>query len=263
MTHISIFHFLLPYFHSFAVADTVSYGRYRIMGCGPTKAKTLTNLLSTLQNILPAAISDAESSPVRYSGAFNTFFHNSFLAGQRVADLLTNINLGTPMYPTIWNFPDLDNRLVTIPGSPTFICASEPEWALSHDPEIWDYFYWCRNHTDVVMDYQGGSQFITVCPQFWSVGLPMFPKESTCLSVNRITERFRGSGAQVSHFMIWIVLEELAHFYINAGRGNTRDVSAVNDCVKLRWRDALRNAANYMYYVASKSPFSFQKLCVR
>ena len=255
MNHILISHIFLLYFHSVVIADTFSYGRYYITGCGQARAKTLINLLSTLQNILPTAISDAESSPIHYSGAFNTFFYNPLLASQRVADLLTNISYGTPIYPTIHDMLDLDYRLVTVPGSPTFICASQPEWALSQNPEIGDYFYWCGNHTDVVMDYQGGSQFLVICPQFWSIGLPMFPHEYTCLSVNKVTERFRGTGAQISHFMIWVVLEELAHFYINAGRGNTRDVSAVNDCVKLGWREALWNAASYMYYVASKRPF--------
>lgn len=245
---------LFAVFHS-SVAGLVKYGRYRIIGCSSTEASSLKTLLTTLRYILPNAIADAQTSPIKTSRAFNTFFHNPVAAGHRVAELLTNITYGTAMYPTDTTWSYDDGTELEIPGSPAFLCVNEPKVAyLEGSPEQSnDYFYWCGNNTNTVMDYPGGNQFIIICPQFWTVGLPKYPHGNNCLTVNKLTERFRGTGARVSHFMLWVVLEELAHFYINAGRGATQDVSDVNKCVKLSWREAMWNSASYLYYVASKS----------
>ena len=106
------------------------------------------------------------------------------------------------------------------------------------------------------MDYPGGSPMIVVCPSFFTIGLPALPPSNNCLKVNPLTNRFRGKGAQVSHFQMWLLLEEIAHYYIKAGRGLTTDVSDVNECARLGVKKALANASNYLYYVASESSFS-------
>lgn len=51
-----------------------------------------------------------------------------------------------------------------------------------------------------------------------------------------------------------MLLEEIAHYYIKAGKGQTTDVSDVNRCAHLGIKKSLGNASNYLYYVASEFP---------
>lgn len=99
-----------------------------------------------------------------------------------------------------------------------------------------------------------------VCPQFFTIGLRPMPPRSNCLGKNPITGGFRGTGARLSHFQIWVVLDQIVHYYINAGRHETRDVSDVNECVGLTTRKAMENSMSYVYYVASESTLHLQSL---
>jgi len=233
--------------------DIVKSGQYLIVGCGRGNASTITHLLDALYSALQPAIQDATSSYFHPSAAFKSFFHSPLSAADQVAALLTNITTGASIYPPTINYGLGENSDALAPGSPTFVCVTTPG-TLVNDPGVGDYYDFCRENPGVVMDYPGGNQYIAVCPSFFTIGLPPLPPPNNCLTVNSITNRFRGNGAKLSHFQLWVLLEEIAHYYIKAGKGQTTDVSDVNRCAHLGIKKSLGNASNYLYYVASEFP---------
>ena len=228
--------------------NIVRSGRYSIINCGRQESDTVTTLLNSLHRALQFAIHDAIKSQHTPSAAFKTFFIYASTATY-VTSLLTNISTGTSLYE-----PDASGLGVNQPssGSPIFFCITGPGQGISSDPAIGDYDNFCASNPGVVMDYPGGSPYIVICPSFYTIGLPALPPLSNCIIVDHRINRFLGNGAKISHFQIWVLLEEIAHYYINAGKGNTVDVYDINKCARLSARASISNANNYLYYVASK-----------
>lgn len=100
---------------------------------------------------------------------------------------------------------------------------------------------------------------IVLCPSFWAYpSLPPSSKsKSACLRVDPHFNRFRDTGKRLVNFQIWVLLQELALSYIYSRSGSLLDVSNANDCYMLAASDAVNNARNYVYYVASEFSLIF------
>ncbi|KAL8912497.1 MAG: hypothetical protein Q9171_002510 [Xanthocarpia ochracea] len=245
----------------------VKSGRYNIVGCSRTDSSTLKYLLDSLYAALQPAIRDADQALFGPSPPFSTFFHSPLLAATQVSKLLTDVSFGRSAYPPSAAYIRGDeedghgiNPLKS--GTPTFICLSEPGWSFGGSNPGLDGYKLCKENPALVMDHFSSTQYINVCPQFFTVGLPALPPKRHCLGVNRIMNRFTGSGAVLSHFQVWVLLEEIAGYYLGKGEGVSdsgyypgrgQGVSNVNKCVALGARKAVKNSMNYVYYVASKS----------
>ena len=86
------------------------------------------------------------------------------------------------------------------------------------------------------------------------------PPPNTCLTVNQSTNRFNGNGQSVWLFKMWILLENIVHYYLFTTKGTQALTLAnrndPNKCFRLGAEASSLNARNYIYYAASKSPFS-------
>ncbi|KAL8848466.1 MAG: hypothetical protein Q9221_006517 [Calogaya cf. arnoldii] len=248
----------------------VKVGRYNILGCSPEDTHTLQPLLSALRISIQPAIQDADRAIINPSPAFTTFFRSPLHAATQVSKTLTDISTGRSAYPPSGAYmrgeeEDGKGWNPLRSGNPTLVCITEPGWKFGRDGETPDLdgYHLCKDNPAIVMDHFRGTQYINVCPQFFTIGLPPLPPEGHCLGVNRILNRFRGSGAQLSHFQVWVLLEELAGYYMGGRKGEGikdfgyyegrgEGVSHVNDCVKLGPMKAVRNEMSFVYYVASE-----------
>ncbi|CAL8577114.1 hypothetical protein XPA_002960 [Xanthoria parietina] len=247
----------------------VRNGRYNIVGCSDRDSYTLKYLLSSLRTFLQPAIEDADRAIINPSPAFTTFFHSPLVAANQVSKLLTDITTGRTAYPpsSAYMGGEVEDGNGIHPlrsGNPTFVCITEPGLELGtggDDPDL-DGYALCKDNPALVMDHFRGTQYINVCPQFFTIGLPALPPDGRCLGVSRILNRFRGSGALLSHVQVWVLLEEVVGYYMGGTKGKgTEDVgyhqgkgegvTDVNECVRLGATKALRNEMSFVYYVAS------------
>ena len=91
---------------------------------------------------------------------------------------------------------------------------------------------------------------IILCPQFWNIR--DFTTHSNCLTVNKYQQNFYQEGYGMMTAKIWLLLDELVEFYIPE-YDLEKVVYEANDCLRLIGRDAVKNPANYVYYLASES----------
>lgn len=264
--------------------EIVKSGRYNILGCSDRDSYTLKYLLSSLHTFIQPAIDDADRAIINPSPAFTTFFHSPLIAANQVSKLLTDISTGRSAYPpsSAYMHGEEEDGFGTNPlksGNPTFVCISEPGLNFGSggdDPDL-DGYDLCKRNPALVMDHFRGTQYINVCPQFFTIGIPPLPPKGHCLGVNRILNRFRGSGALLSHFQVWVLLEEIAGYYMGGTKGEGikdfgyykgrgEGVSHVNECARLGATKALRNEMSFVYYVASECfppiPFSLVRLFI-
>ena len=86
------------------------------------------------------------------------------------------------------------------------------------------------------------------------------PPPNTCLTVDQSTNRFNGNGQSVWLFKMWILLENIVHYYLFTTKGTQAltlaDRNDPNKCFRIGAKASSLNAFNYVYYAASKSPFS-------
>lgn len=245
----------------FTVFDYASSGQYNIYNCGSDKASQLHGLLDDLYTDLLPAIRDSKRP--KPSPAFQTFFKSSSNA-PFVTALLTNVTRGTAMTPPL---PPYSPN-----GSPTFFCVDGEDQFVYHsiDPSTgvkrrYDTYTTCIERGNQVASYLGFTppkQFIVLCPVFWTDHFTDTAPPRTCLSVNTYMNKFREDGERQRLFRTWILLEELAHYYIYTStlRKDAPDIYDVNKCVRLAAKTAYLNAVSYVYYAASKSFSSAQNI---
>ena len=196
------------------------------------------------------------------SPAFRTFFEDSANA-PFVTSLLTNVTEGVAMTsPTDTVSPN---------GSPVFFCVDgENQFTyLSTDPSTgvklrYDTYKLCLEavtNPAMYIGFDNPKQFIVICPVFWSNTIDSYPPPDTCLSVSRYTNKYRENGQRQRLFRMWILLEELAHYYIYTStlRKDAPDIYNVNECARLPAETAYLNAISYVYYAASKLSSTKQK----
>ena len=211
-------------------------------------------LLDDLYDALLPVIRD--SNLPQPSPAFRTFFKDSANA-PFVTALLTNVTKGTAMTPAD---PPLSPN-----GSPAFLCVDGEKQFTYYAPDpstgvkrFYDTYTTCVEAGTNPATYLGFTppkQYIILCPVFWSSStIPAVPPPNTCLSVSTYTNKYRDNGLRQRHFRMWVLLEELAHYYIYTStlRKDAPDIYDVNKCVRLAAETAHLNAISYVYYAASK-----------
>ncbi|KAL8788711.1 MAG: hypothetical protein Q9213_001525 [Squamulea squamosa] len=226
-------------------------GNYGFVNCDAHQSNILTNALNALYSSLLPVIEDAKNSQAQPSSAYKTFIKNPDRA-QFVADLITNVTIGNAMYPPI---PPLSN------GGPTFICVTWGMFPLTQsNGRKFDAYRSCLE-TQFTAAYLYPSPWIIVCPVFWR--LRPSPPRNACPKLSSRTNSYirrkkvdyDRAGSSITQNHIWILMEEIVHFYLFAQPGYVMldpEVLDINSAWMLTAEKALRNAVNHVYYAASK-----------
>ena len=156
-------------------------------------------------------------------------------------------------------------------GSPTFFCVDGVNQFTYTAPDpstgvmrFYDTYTTCFEDGTTIASYLGFTppkQYIILCPVFWSSSIPPVPPPNTCLSLSTYLNKYRENGQRQRLFRMWVLLEELAHYYIYTStlRKDAPDIYDVNKCVRLAAKTAYLNAISYVFYAASKSSSTKRK----
>ena len=226
--------------------------------------EALGNLLQAIRDIIPAIIADAEQSKSHPSTAYRVFFKDRANA-PFVAQLLRNVSVGNAMYPPM---PPESSS-----GSPTlvYVDANTPSVrfeSLNAAPAI-DAYALCmaRESDEAAAFIAEGFPVIIICPDFFD-SRPAFSLRNSCPRVTRAGTAFlrnrrlepNYAGQRLMESQVWILLEEIVHYYLDSQRPPVRgpepEVRDVNEAWELNAALSLGNAQSYAYYAASKSPLS-------
>ncbi|KAL8668735.1 MAG: hypothetical protein Q9168_006647 [Polycauliona sp. 1 TL-2023] len=216
--------------------------------------KLLENLFDHLE---PAKQDISKSRP---SKAYTTWFGDTSPQTKSfVRDILTNITEGPSRLP---EGPDYSQG-----GSPVFWALTEVgEFASTGHGDFYQNICLGANKTataKLLVD----SPYILICPFFWDArapqmygNLPPAPFGSkaarNCLKVNKATNQFILDDAQhygggLIQYRMWVMMEELLHYYINLSRGDSNDIQNANLLRRWPLKIRLETTQSYMYYAAS------------
>lgn len=212
-------------------------------------------MLNLLWKALLPVVQDALNSQTRPSAAYKAFFKNPANA-IFVAQILSNVTTGTARRPPHAPWSN---------GSPTIICPRPGCSFILQGPdgsEV-DAETQCKDLDNPIATYLNPTPYIVLCPAFFTgVGGPITPPSDSCPTVNHAINRFRrkptdytNAGLSVVHCQMWILLEEIVHYYLFTTPQYTYlkpEVYDINKAWRLSPQKALRNAPNYAYYAASK-----------
>lgn len=223
--------------------DIRSSGQYMMVNCGSDRGPQLDSLLQNLWAALLPVIQDARlSNP---SPAFRAFFKDSSNA-PFVAEVLRNVTTGVARHPPILPYSN---------GSPTFLCPTAPgQMPFTKGGQVVDLYTHCLQSKIPVAAYAHPSPYIFLCPKFWTGPYPNLLPQNSCLSVRRYINKFRGNGQTLIAFKMWILLEEIVHYYIFASPKASfePEIYDVNKAFRLSADQAVINGVSYAYYAASK-----------
>lgn len=155
----------------------------------------------------------------------------------------------------------------SVKGSPVFYSVTE-HGEISANIEgkmidVWDYYL--QNPTATATQLRH-TPYIILFPYFWTANPPQMYGDipptpvgdspaSNCLTVNTAINRFRLTdalhwGGTLIQYRMWLLMEELAHYYTTQSRGKTNDVQNANTLFWLSAKDSLETVQAYMYYTA-------------
>lgn len=221
--------------------DIKHNGRYSIVNCGKEDGTHLANLLNNLREILRPSLYDVSFSTP--SPAFRTFFGSASNVPY-VDKILLNVTTGVSLYPPARQFHQS--------GSPLLICATAGGQVIAnHDQK--DYYYECVLNPFKTLIAISGTPYIVICPYFFLTKALDSPPAHNCLTMDSLTNRFRGTGSDFLNFKVLALLDGIVRYYLYGTErllGNL--VTDVDTCVKLGARQKVKNPSNYAYYVASK-----------
>ncbi len=230
--------------------DIRTSGQYRMINCGSKYGPQIDYLLQNLYKALLPIIQDAGlSNP---SPAFKAFFKDPSNA-PFVAEVFTNITTGVARHPSM---PPFTN------GSPTFICPTAAgQFPMDREGKVTDMYTLCLQSTTSIASYVNPTPYIILCPKFWTSSLPLLPSQNNCLTVSTYNNRFRGNGQTMFAYNMWILFEEIVHYYVCASSKTSLEpeVYDVNKAFRLNKDQAVGNGVSYSYYAASKSLASVKK----
>ena len=208
-------------------------------------------LLSDLNVTLQDAVADT-ALPTPRGPPYTAFFKDA-LAAPSIHSILHNISRGAPATVS----PSVPVR----PGPPAFICATAPGQVRWNGPTTNDNNNVLTDaYTDCITQRSAlnsvlGARLIIICPEFFTA-IPALPPQppsrDQCLTVDRSHKTFTSGGESISRFQIYGLLNQMAQLYIFAKYGKVGNNLEVNQCLGLEVGDAMINAQNYVYYVASK-----------
>lgn len=228
----------------------------------PKNDETVT-LLQTLYRALLPVIEDLQATnpdgTPKPSAAYTTFFKDAKNM-PFVRDMFVRVIQGNSLIPN-------DQSVFSQGGSPVIWSITQLE-EFKTGPEKVDRYATCVQTSEdnvVTAAWLTGSPYILLCPSFWEAafvygGIPPAPANgvpaSNCPGVSRRGKQFHpGDGTQGASFLqyrMWILLEEILHYYIELSTG-TRPAEhrPINTAFGLSAHDSLYNMQSYMYYAAS------------
>ncbi|KAL8838438.1 MAG: hypothetical protein Q9176_005107 [Flavoplaca citrina] len=232
----------------------------------PKNDQTIT-LLETLYRALLPVIEDLQATNPdgtrKPSAAYTTFFKDAKNM-PFVRDMFVRVIQGNSLLPG-------DQSTFSQGGSPVIWSLTQRGEFRSGLPpeELVDRYDSClKEQVDgVTAAWLYGSPYIFLCPSFWEApppivfgGIPPASANgvpaSNCLGLSRRGTLFNPSepskGAVLIQYRMWILLEELLHYYVQLSTGiPAADNLPVNNVFRLSAFDSLYTVQTYLYYAAS------------
>lgn len=196
------------------------------------------------------------------STAFSTFFKS---AGNKafVKTVLENIANGTAVIiPDTMEYggaqtPVLLCRNPHIPPAPKDMYNRLPLWRTYT-------YHACLQDRRTVALFSSGNANIALCDPYWAI--PTSPPAGSCYKIRRTNSmQFSRDGDDVADTRLYVLLHELAHYYIEAESKTSTviDTTRVSTSIGYSADEAIHNAGNYIFYVYGESVSHFQQLYVR
>ena len=221
---------------------------YNVVNCGENTG-LVHDLLGNLSTALLRVIVDVKFAGP--SSAYTTFFKDP-LYRPFITSLLTNISTGVPLTPP---------STYSFNGGVSFFCPTAPGQFIFELDTPRDAYKDCLANpktTAFFPVFRPPQPFVIVCPSFFTSGIAALPPPNHCLSVNTLTNRFRGNGQPFWLYQIWILMSMIAHYYLWTST-QVPDIINTNDAntlLGLAPSQSRFSAGSYVYYAASES-FSF------
>ncbi|KAI4234287.1 MAG: hypothetical protein L6R40_006833 [Gallowayella cf. fulva] len=263
---ISLRLFLTVFFAAAAAAKQVTgrSGLYTIVGDSLKVLDDTHQLLQSLHSALQPVLDDLkttdENGKPTPSAAYKLFF-KSPVNIPFVTSIFINTTTGVgvlPNYQGPFHFQ----------GSPVIYTLSAPGQIIAHqDGVAVDMFQRCTSSSTLTATHPTGTPYILLCPFFWTATPPSIydtlPPKSTdgaaapnCLKTNHRLNKFilngGDDGTSLIQYRMWILMEEIAHYYIFQSLQTNEDVRPVNDVLKLPYKRTKAIVQSYMYYAASE-----------
>lgn len=236
-------------------------------------ATLIHNLLTALGQALVAVnhdlaktSTDGQRTP-NPSAAFLAFF-NDATSVPYVASVFNNVTTGVSL---------LDPTQFSATGAPTFFSiTARGQISANVNNKMVDAWDHCNSNpliTAIYLDVPAYPvPYILLCPVFFTAQPPVIfgdtPRASVsgqpasnCLTINTSINRFRyrayANMKPLTQYRMWILLEELVHYYTSITLGVATDVADPNKAFRLSTAASLPNAPSYLYYAASGYPNPF------
>ena len=219
---------------------------YTVVNCGEN-TDHVHDLLTKLRTALLPAILDARSLPP--SIPFTTFFKTP-LYKPFISTLIANVSTGAPMTA---------RSLYSMRGGVSFFCVTAPgQFSFELDNNPRDSYDDCKANpqtTTYFPIFQPPQPFVIICPSFFTSNIAALPPPNHCLSVNTLTNRFRGNGESLWLYQMWILMSMITHYYLwtSTQVADFLSENDVNTLYGLSSSQARLSVNSYVYYAASKS----------
>lgn len=220
--------------------DIVRSGKYTIQLCG-NQAPQVQAAMKSLRKALRPAMRDTYLSPT--SAPFTAFFKDSQYI-PFVTRVLSDIANGTA----------LASKADSTPTTPQLVCVTGPNIVkFQVKNSFHDVYDDCQQNPLWASIYHSGLNYVFICPLFFASAIPSRPM-SRCPTIDSVTNEFSGDLNGLIQYKPYILLHELAHFYVvPPSTENTQfEVYDWNAAFALEAKRAVLNAQSYVLYVASK-----------
>ena len=221
--------------------DIVKSNGYTIEQCSQL-APQVQKALESLYDVLPAAIEETHYGIT--SPPYQAFFKSSYYE-IAVEDILRSVFIGAPI--------SLDSSKEIL--VPILVCAFKPDTVIVHEAgQEHDMYHICKENPTWTLLYYPGSSTIFICFLFFL--MPTLPAVGNCPTVNEATNQFEGNISAFLRSQMYVLLHEIAHFYIGVTAEDSVDEKMDwNYAFSLSPVNATYNALNYVLFVASKFKF--------
>lgn len=222
--------------------QSVTGGDHTFYNCN-ARSGLLIYQLQRLRASLEPALHDLDnpSSSPAFKAFFKDIDHAPF-----VRRVLENITTGAPT-------STVDGSNIT----PSFVCLDGPGQLKTTDGGI-DLYTRCSDQQEdggdglvaSAMVESPDKPLVAICPSFFRA--PFSPQRinGPCLKLHG--GYFTEDGSSLVDRQMWILMHELAHFYLFWGSGARLDFYAVQECLALKKNKTVENVASYVFYAASE-----------